>query len=393
MSSTDPTTEKPVPPRTDSRPGLEEPLRVAPKTRAPAAVSRTDAIVREPVARTGQTAPASGPAEPPGDLRPEIASLGTFGPDDPLVGYLAALLGLGRRTGDYLKGLASWRLIEAKGGDAAGEPDPLWVAMKKFTTWGLTEDRREGPFRVRRNSPYEDPILEWFHQVEAYLKSLELFKPGAAVVEYQQKTDSYFNRLGSVLKDAASWRGSTLRGLISWKVVSDEAAPSGDSIRGSLQGFVDLWRRSGDSLKGFATWHVTDSVGGETARDPDPLLASLKSLALWRVSLKDLATWRFTETSDAAREPAIRDSSQDQFAGLWSQAGDYLKGLATWRVTEGDQPVSDPNSLWNALKNLASWRLPEERKEANTSLVDTAEPYKFDVLTSALTRNEVRGPQ
>jgi hypothetical protein len=312
------------------------------------------------------------------------------------VGYLAALLGLGNRAGDVLKGLASWRLIETKSGEPAGEPDPIWVSLKKLTTWGLTEDRSEGPYRTRRNSVDEDPVIEWFHQVEAYLKSLDLFKPGTAVVEYKERSGAYLNHLGSVLKDAASWRGSSLMGLLSWRLVesgSDRAARSGDSVRGSLQGFVDLWRRSGDSLKGLATWRVTESASDGAPREPDPLLASLKSLALWRVSLKDLATWRFTESSGAEREPVTRDSSQDLFADLWGQVGDYLKGLATWRVTDAGAPevASDPNSFWNSLKNLASWRLPEPRKDLKTSIgVETEEPYKFDVLTSALTRNEVR---
>jgi hypothetical protein len=414
MSSTDPTTEKPVLPRADARAGEpiarpdrsppgaaqeEAPRPAAPKSRPAPIVSRADAAPGESAPRV-EPAPAGPVAEKaPADSQASIERLGTFGPDDPLLGYLAVLFGFGHKTGEYLKGLASWRLVETESGapkssQPAGDEDPLWATLKKITYWGLTEDRREGPFRDRRNYVDEDPIVEWYHQARAYLKSLELFKPGPAATEYKQRTGAYLNRLGATLKDAASWRTSTLKGFLSWRLdgAGESASGSEGSWRGSLQGFADMWRRSGGYLKGVATWRVTDAGSEATDRDPDPLLASLKSLALWRVSLKDLATWRFTERSDAEPDRAERDASQDQFLELWRQAGDYLKGLATWRVTEGggSEAASDPDSFGNALKALATWRLPEPRKETMAPLVETEPAYKFDVLASALSRNDVR---
>jgi hypothetical protein len=160
-------------------------------------------------------------------------------------------------------------------------------------------------------------------------------------VEQQRQAGDYFNRLGSVLKDAASWRSSTFKGLVSWRLeegAGAETARSEDSIRGSLQPFVDLGRQASDFFQGrAASAETTDAATDAAPDDPHSLAASLKDLATWRLSLKDLATWRVAEAKDAeadAAETPGGSNLEKSFADLAHQTGDYLKGLVTWRVTE-----------------------------------------------------------
>lgn len=294
-------------------------------------------------------APPQAPAPAPVDSRPDS--------------FQDSIEELGHRAGDYLKGLATWRLVETKTADA-GEPDPILTSLKKITTWGLTEDPREGPFSPPRA---EDPLVERVHQAGDYLNSLDLFRPGAALVEQQRQAGDYFNRLGAVLKDAASWRSSTFKGLVSWRLDEGaETARSDDSIRGSLQGFVDLGRQASEFLKGKSSGQAAEAAAEEAPSDPNSLAASLKDLATWRLSLKELATWRVAEAKDA-EEGAPEANLEKTFADLAHQTGDYLKGLATWRVTEADSAESS----------------------AEPVAAETAKPsVDLDLLTAAFSRKD-----
>jgi hypothetical protein len=295
----------------------------------------------------------------------------------------ATLEDLGAKAGDYLKGLASWRLVETKSDAAAGEPDPILVSLKKITSWGLNEEKGGAPAPL--GPVGEDPLAKPVREAGAYLRDLELFKPGEAAAEYRDQAAADLNKLGSVLKDAASWRGATLTGLFSWRVVEGDAEQprdASDTIRGSLQGFVDLGHQAADFLKGLASGRPAEAAADEAASEPGPLAASLKDIATWRFSLKNLATWRFGAEAAALPEAAeteaapLEESLGKPFADLAQQTGDYLKGLATWRMTEGGGEAA---------------REPAE-PDTKAPAAPAEEPYKFDVLASALTRNDVRRP-
>jgi hypothetical protein len=150
-----------------------------------------------------------------------------------------------------------------------------------------------------------------------------------------------------------------------------------DSFRNSLKGFADVGHQASDFLKGIGSGRTAEAASDEAARNPDSILSSLKEIATWRFNLKNVATWRLTNEPDAEPDAASLESSVEKpFADLAHQAGDYLKGLATWRMTESSSDKA----------------APEVKTEAAAPAGVEPEPYKFDVLTSALTRNEVKRP-